>query len=254
VIPLQHLRLLEQPVNAFAEREGRPPGGDDRWQRLVRTPVGQVIAPVGVHGHVDGPRWQSDRLDRGEVIHVAHVRHDEAALAAALDQGREPGRGSTVRVHYQEPTIGGGPARLLAKLPSGETADLVSTELDQPLGLLSRGGQGWQRGRHAGTSGRVRLRTGPCTTQRHATWFHCCALMFGSGFGGSVAAGVVATALAFGLVLLALAYAIGPLIVGGTALCQLWLCIVAPPAGGAVAAGLRHLVFTRGRPGPGGPD
>jgi aquaporin Z len=40
--------------------------------------------------------------------------------------------------------------------------------------------------------------------------------MFGSAFGGgSVAAGVVATALAFGLVLLALAYAIGPLIVGG---------------------------------------
>ena len=37
-------------------------------------------------------------------------------------------------------------------------------------------------------------------------------LMFGFGFdGGSVAAGVVATALAFGLVLLALAYAIGPL-------------------------------------------
>ena len=37
-------------------------------------------------------------------------------------------------------------------------------------------------------------------------------LMFGFGFdGGVVAAGVVATALAFGLVLLALAYAIGPL-------------------------------------------
>ncbi len=37
-------------------------------------------------------------------------------------------------------------------------------------------------------------------------------LMFGFGFdGGSVAAGVVATALTFGLVLLALAYAIGPL-------------------------------------------
>src|SRR6516162_11464224 len=37
-------------------------------------------------------------------------------------------------------------------------------------------------------------------------------LMFGFGFdGGSVAAGVVATALAFGLVLLALGYAIGPL-------------------------------------------
>jgi len=37
-------------------------------------------------------------------------------------------------------------------------------------------------------------------------------LMFGFGFdGGSVAAGVVATALAFGLVLLALAHAIGPL-------------------------------------------
>jgi aquaporin Z len=37
-------------------------------------------------------------------------------------------------------------------------------------------------------------------------------LMFGFGFdGGSVAAGVVATALAFGLVLLALSYAIGPL-------------------------------------------
>src|SRR5512132_279855 len=37
-------------------------------------------------------------------------------------------------------------------------------------------------------------------------------LMFGFKFdGGSVAAGVVATALAFGLVLLALAYAIGPI-------------------------------------------
>ncbi len=37
-------------------------------------------------------------------------------------------------------------------------------------------------------------------------------LMFGFGFdGGSVAAGVVATALAFGLVLLALVYAIGPI-------------------------------------------
>src|SRR5262249_43331406 len=37
-------------------------------------------------------------------------------------------------------------------------------------------------------------------------------LMFGSAVdGGSVAAGVVATALAFGLVLLALSYAIGPL-------------------------------------------
>ena len=36
-------------------------------------------------------------------------------------------------------------------------------------------------------------------------------LMFGFKFdGGSVAAGVVATALAFGLVLLGLAYAIGP--------------------------------------------
>jgi aquaporin Z len=36
-------------------------------------------------------------------------------------------------------------------------------------------------------------------------------LMFGFKFdGGSVAAGVVATALAFGLVLLALAYALGP--------------------------------------------
>ncbi|HEY7177479.1 MAG TPA: aquaporin, partial [Micromonosporaceae bacterium] len=37
-------------------------------------------------------------------------------------------------------------------------------------------------------------------------------LMFGFGFdGGSVAAGVVATALAFGLVLLALVYTIGPI-------------------------------------------
>ena len=37
-------------------------------------------------------------------------------------------------------------------------------------------------------------------------------LMFGFKFdGGSIAAGVVATALAFGLVLLALAYAIGPI-------------------------------------------
>ncbi len=36
-------------------------------------------------------------------------------------------------------------------------------------------------------------------------------LMFGFGFdGGSVAAGVVATALAFGLVLLSLAYVLGP--------------------------------------------
>jgi len=37
-------------------------------------------------------------------------------------------------------------------------------------------------------------------------------LMFGFGFdGGSVAAGVVATAFAFGLVLLALAYVLGPI-------------------------------------------
>ena len=57
VIPLEHLRSLEQPMNAFAERERRPSGGNDRWQGLVRTPIGHVIASVGVHGDVHGPRW-----------------------------------------------------------------------------------------------------------------------------------------------------------------------------------------------------
>ena len=45
------------------------------------------------------------------------------------------------------------------------------------------------------------------------------------------------------------ARSLGPaLIVGGTALSQVWLFIVAPLAGGAVAAGLHHLVFPRSLP------
>ncbi|HEY1345076.1 MAG TPA: aquaporin, partial [Streptosporangiaceae bacterium] len=42
------------------------------------------------------------------------------------------------------------------------------------------------------------------------------------------------------------ARSLGPaLIVGGTALSQVWLFIVAPLVGGAVAAGLHYLVFPR---------
>jgi aquaporin Z len=45
------------------------------------------------------------------------------------------------------------------------------------------------------------------------------------------------------------ARSLGPaLIVGGTALSQVWLFIVAPLVGGAVAAGLHHLVFPRSLP------
>jgi hypothetical protein len=44
-------------------------------------------------------------------------------------------------VHDQEPTIGAGPAHLLAKPRGGEAADLMSAELDQPLGLLGQRGQ-----------------------------------------------------------------------------------------------------------------
>jgi hypothetical protein len=135
--------LLEQPVNAFAERERRPSSGDDRWQGLVGTPVGHMVASVGVHGHVHGPRWQFDGLDRDEVIGVGHVRHNEPALAAALGQGREPRRRDAVRVHDEEPTIGAGLAHLLAELGGGEAADLMSAELDQPLGLPGQRGQAW---------------------------------------------------------------------------------------------------------------
>jgi hypothetical protein len=135
--------LLQQPVNPFAEREGRPSGGDDRRQGLVGTPVGHMVASVGVHGHVHRPRWQFDGLDRGEVIGVGHVCHNEPALAAVLGQGCEPRCRGTVRVHDQEPTIGVGPAHLLAELRGGETADLMSAELDQPLGLPGQRGQAW---------------------------------------------------------------------------------------------------------------
>jgi hypothetical protein len=100
-----------------------------------------VIASVGVHGDVHGPRWQFDGLDRGELIGVGHVRYNESALAAVLEQGCELRRRGTVRVHDQEPTISGGPVHLLAKLRGGETADLMSAELDQPLGLLGQRGQ-----------------------------------------------------------------------------------------------------------------
>jgi aquaporin Z len=42
------------------------------------------------------------------------------------------------------------------------------------------------------------------------------------------------------------ARSLGPaLIVGGTALSQVWLFIVAPLAGGAIAAGLHWLIFPR---------
>ena len=41
-----------------------------------------------------------------------------------------------------------GPAYALAKLRSGEATDLMSIKFDQPLGLLSKRGQGWQRGWH----------------------------------------------------------------------------------------------------------
>jgi len=45
------------------------------------------------------------------------------------------------------------------------------------------------------------------------------------------------------------ARSLGPaLIVGGTALNQVWLFIVAPLVGGAVAAGLHYLVFSKPRP------
>jgi aquaporin Z len=93
--------------------------------------------------------------------------------------------------------------------------------------------------------------------------------MFGFGFdGGSVAAGVVATALAFGLALTVAhlvgipitgtsvnpARSLGPaLIVGGTALSQVWLFIVAPLVGGAVAAGLHYLVFPKAAEPPAAP-
>ena len=100
-----------------------------------------MIASVGVHGDVHGPRWQFDGLDRGELISVGHVRHDEPALAAVLEQGSELRRGGTVRVHDQESTIGAGPAHLLAKPRGGEAADLMSAEFDQPLGLLGQRGQ-----------------------------------------------------------------------------------------------------------------
>jgi aquaporin Z len=47
------------------------------------------------------------------------------------------------------------------------------------------------------------------------------------------------------------ARSLGPaLIVGGTALSQVWLFIVAPLVGGIVAAGLHWLVYPRPRPEP----
>jgi major intrinsic protein len=95
----------------------------------------------------------------------------------------------------------------------------------------------------------------------------CCGSRFGAGRGsggdGARAAGVcevgvcVAAGVAGGgcgrLVGIPItgtsvnpARSLGPaLIVGGTALSQVWLFIVAPLVGGAVAAGLHYLVFPR---------
>jgi hypothetical protein len=96
-----------------------------------------VVTSVEAHGHVNGSRREIDRLDRGEVVGVGHVRYDETALAAVLDQGYEPRCRGAVRVHDEKPAVGMNPARFLAKPRCGETADPVSTELDQSLGLLS---------------------------------------------------------------------------------------------------------------------
>ena len=86
-------------------------------------------------------------------------------------------------------------------------------------------------------------------------------LMLGFGAAGaSIAAGVVAIALAcrrlLGLIGIPItgtsvnpARSLGPaLIVGGTALSQIWLFIVAPLVGGLVAAGLHRLLYPEPEP------
>jgi hypothetical protein len=56
-------------------------------------------------------------------------------------------------MHDQQAAIDVGPANDLAKLRRGEATDLVSTKFDQPLGLLNKRRQGWQRGWHAKVPG-----------------------------------------------------------------------------------------------------
>jgi hypothetical protein len=88
-----------------------------------------------------------------KVVGIAHVSHDEPALAVSLDQGRELGRRRAGWMHDQEPAIGACLARPATKLGGGEASNLMSDQADQPLGLLSKRRQGWQRGWHAGASG-----------------------------------------------------------------------------------------------------
>ena len=70
-------------------------------------------------------------------------------------------------MHDQEPAIGAGAAHLLTKLCGGEAADPVSTELDQPLGLLSQRRKGVQCRWYAATSGQGSARpwynAAPCS-------------------------------------------------------------------------------------------
>lgn len=143
-------------MDALAEGERGPPGGKDRWQCLIRAPARQVIAPVEVHGRLDRARWQGHGPGRREVVDVAHVCHDEPALALPLDQGRQLGRGHAGWMHDQEPAIEACPARPVTKLDGGKATDLMSAQVDQPLGLLSkrrqvaRGGVRGHRGVRAG--------------------------------------------------------------------------------------------------------
>jgi len=156
VIPLEHLGLLEQPVKAFAERERRPHRCRDRRQRLARTPVRHLIASMEVCNQVKGPGWRQRRLNRGELIDVGHVRHDEAGLAAVLEQGRESRRWCTVGVHHQERVPGLGAQCRCAEAGRGQAPDLVGAEFDQPVDLIAERGQDRQSTRHANTSRRSR--------------------------------------------------------------------------------------------------
>src|SRR5262245_9718768 len=149
VAAVKHPGPLEQPMDAFAQGERGPPSVQKRRQRLIGAPAGQVIAPDEVHGHIDRASRQCHRLDRREVIGVTHVRHDEPALAVALDQRREPRHMRAGWMYHQQPPAGAGPRRA-TKLSDSDAADLMGAGFDQPLGLLRKRRQRRQRGGHAG--------------------------------------------------------------------------------------------------------
>jgi hypothetical protein len=127
---------LQQPADPLADRQWAPAAGRELRHRLVRTPVAQVVAPIGFGDQIERPIRDLHRGQRHEPIKIGQVRHHEPRLAGAGQQRRQGGGRHERGMHGQEGVRAirqavAEPAELLGRV-AGEGGD---AELDQAFEL-----------------------------------------------------------------------------------------------------------------------